>query len=313
MTMMTLEDATDYVGAMIRQERKFYRCSDYLDADEPGPVVSPLHVVFECANLVTDVRGPPASEKEASLLRSPTRVSNFPSPRSSFSDLGTAVTDTYSSRSSSRGQTELSFISSWRHQMLDWASTVTLTYNVDRETIPVAFSILDRYLAVELASHQEPIDREDFQLFAMVSMYIAIKILVPFRKLALETLIDMSRGFYTAEDVTATEQDILVALDWHLHPPIVMEYCRCFMKLFPSELPSEVEETCAYISEMALDDTYFISKPTSLVALAAMLVAAHRHNISLNLTQGFLENLMGHMDVHSAEFDAILRRMEVLC
>jgi hypothetical protein len=311
--MMTLEDCTDCISAMIQQERKFYQCPDYLDADEPGPAVSPLHVVFECASLVTDVREPPASEKDASLFRSPTRISRFPSPRSSLNDLEAAA-DTYSSKSSSsRAQTELSFMSSWRNQMLDWASTVTQTYNVDRETIPVAFSIFDRYLAVELSSHEEPITREDFQLFGMVSMYIAIKILVPFRKLAVETLIDMSRGFYSAEDVTGTEQDILATLDWHLHPPIVMEYCRYFMRMFPDELPPEVEETCTYISEMALDDTYFISKPISLVALATMLVAAHWHKFSLNLTQEFMNNLDGILNVQSSEFDDILRRMEVLC
>ena len=113
--------------------------------DKRLPVVSPLHVVFECAGLVTDaiVASPPQHEKK--FLSSPTMVNdNLRSPCSSMNDLRCLDVDRSNRsrrRSSTRHQTELSFISSWRHEMLDWASTVVFTYDVDRETIPVAFSI----------------------------------------------------------------------------------------------------------------------------------------------------------------------------
>ena len=328
------EDCLDRVAAMIEQELKFYQCADYLDGDdEPNlPIVSPLHVVFQCAGLVTDVRSSPSSDESDSIpTPSSSRVrprlnKHTKSPCSSMTDLHSlmAATDNChrsSITSTTRHRLELDFMSSWRHEMLDWANVVTFTYNVARETIPVAFSILDRYLAREVASHDEPINREEFQLYAMVSMYIAIKILVPFRKLAVETLIDMSRGFYSRLEIEETEQEMLMALGWHVNPPIVMEYCRYFIQLLftgdddeqQTLLSGVVEETCSYIAEMALDDTYFISKPKSMIALSIMLVATQRHSVSPIQTQGLIKILSGLINIQSPEFDAILRRMEILC
>jgi hypothetical protein len=324
--LSTWEDARDQLEAMILQQEKYYQCVDYLEVDEPEPMRSPLHVVFECALLVTDV-ATNKKDPQSTPTKSPTKVTKISSPSSSLIDLysvsqsssSTQLSNHFNSSCSSRPATELSYLGPWRIQMLSWAYTATETFNIDREVVPVAFSILDRYVAMEMKSEDGcPIRREDFQLFSMVSLYIAIKTLIPFRKLTVDTMIDMSRGFYTEEDVTLAELDILKALDWHVNPTTVIDFCRLYMRLLPSRQQEfscgGIEATCQYLAELALNDVYFLSKPASLVALATTLIAIQRSGTTtLNETQGFLANLRGLVNIQSSEFDSILRRLELLC
>lgn len=303
-----MESSRDHLEAMVRQEEKFYQCGDYLEVDYQPEPVSPLHVIEQCSLLVTDVRSEPQPEIDS--LRSPAQANEFPSPRTSFCDLPSFS----EAKTASRPPIELAFLDSWRQQMLDWAFSVTETFSIDREIVEVAFSIVDRYLWIELERDQNfSVCREDFQLYCMVSMYIAIKALVPVRKLTVDTLIDMSQGFYSAEAIIFQEQQMLTTLDWHVHPPTVMDFCRTYMTLFPRSLSHEIEENCHFIAELSLGDVFFLSKASSLVALATILLVIQRCGVSVDDTHGFLENVRGLINIQSNEFDSIYRRLECLC
>ena len=131
--------------------------------------------------------------------------------------------------------------------------------------------------------------------------------------MSVEVLIDMSRGFYTHQDIVLTERDILAALDWHVNPPTGIGCCRLYMQLFPTTLSNYAEATCQEISELALCDSYFVSKSDSSVALAAILLMARRERISLRETQLFMDNLEGLVNVVDLDFEATFRRLESLC
>jgi hypothetical protein len=213
---------------------------------------------------------------------------------------------------SSHDVVEHSCLSIWRHQMFDWACIVVDSFQIDREVVAIAFSILDRYIAIESQSDY-PIEREDFQLFTIVSLYIAAKTSMSFKKLSVEILIDMSRGFYTDEDITLTERDILMALSWAVNPPTVMAFCRLYMQLFPTDLSFAVEGTCQYLSDLATADSYFCSKSNATIALATMLLAARREGIPLNTTEECIENLRGLVNMNNEDFESTFRRLESLC
>lgn len=63
-------------------------------------------------------------------------------------------------------------------------------------------SFLDRYLSVKR------VNKKTFQLAAMTSLYLAIKITEP-SILKISSLIGLSRGFFTSEHIIAMEQSIL--------------------------------------------------------------------------------------------------------
>lgn len=237
--------------------------------------------------------------------------------------------------------------------MFDWACAVCHTFNIDNIVLEVAFNVLDRYIAVELSSDEIggnlPVTREDFHLFSMVSIYIASKIFNRHQKLELSDLIDMAQNYYTQDDITTTECDILSALNWHVHPPTVMDYCDVYLTLFPQHqhnhqsysnetessnsssstssspsLPSPSNMTekqileckCKYIAEAALDDEYFLDKAHSVIALAVVLLATDASRgcgRDPTALQTFLQNIQGIVNVHKSEFDSILRRLECSC
>ena len=326
------EDSKDLLVVMLEQEKKFYRCRNFLSMQRvPSTCHSPLHVVEECALLVTDVpllnpKSPTKSEGGllSNDVRSPVLVSRFPPLTDASTDTQTSLCTSMQSGSidetdgnplSPRASTTLM---GWRRQMLEWAYGLSSTYFLDREIVAVAFRLLDRYIASEMLSTDPdvagtPLDQEDVQLYAMVCMYIAIKAFVPYRKLTVDCIIDMSRGFYTKEHIVESELEILTALQWHVNQPTVMDYCRLYCNLFPTSSKSKkMNASCQYLAELALDDAYFISKPHFLIALAAVLLTAQRLRVTVAETDSFLKSIQNVVTVKTAEFDVLLRRLEIV-
>jgi len=201
--------------------------------------------------------------------------------------------------------------------MLPWVQGVADKYMLSREVTAVTFHLLDRYIALEVSSHdysETPITEEDFQLYVMACLYITIKATVPYRKLTPSCIMEMTGGYFSEDHVEEAELDILTALEWHLHPPTIVEYCHLYIQLFPTGI--EAEKMLRYgrsLSPLLLKDTFFIGCPASLCALATILMAAQRYGSTYQEVKYFLNSLQGLVDVQSEDFDSILDRVESLC
>jgi hypothetical protein len=163
-----MDHVRDNLEAMILLEKKFYHCEDYLETDQPEPTYSPLHVVAEMAKLVTDIQFLDMNPLLSSSSKGGgTRENNKSvSPASSVHDL-------YAMQTSQRRFTyELYLLSAWRQQMYSWTRIVVCGLHLDRDTMAVAFSTLDRFLAIKLRDNDE-ISKENFQLYSMVSLYFS--------------------------------------------------------------------------------------------------------------------------------------------
>jgi|UniRef100_A0A8J9X8V8 hypothetical protein len=278
----------DLLGVMIRQERTRYRVVNYLQREMVYECQQQQsqYVVEACASITNNQYAVKKSQSSTSLRDVQGDVGNS-SPRSARTTSGPLRIESTASPVSDRA-VQFSF---WRQQMFDWACMVTDCFSIDREVVAASFNLLDRYVARELSSHSSstcpddyspalvsPISREDFQLFSMTCLYIAVKILEPYpRKLSLEALVDMSRGFYTPDDIAVTEREIMTALSWHLHPPTAIGFSRMYWSLLAStdatEPSSAVQTTCATLTELAVANAEFIDSPPSLVGLAATVLA----------------------------------------
>uniref|UniRef100_A0A7S4AXD1 Cyclin N-terminal domain-containing protein n=1 Tax=Pseudo-nitzschia australis TaxID=44445 RepID=A0A7S4AXD1_9STRA len=358
-----IEDSRDILKGMIFQEDNYYKCPNYLCLDDNSiqasvsmPVPSLLEIVEEMASLVTDVGNEPSVKTKGNY--------HCTSPGSSVCDIYgdfegaqqiSLPQPIHEEKSGKRQQCPpkrrlrhrpfqetLSF-SSWRHRMLDWGYEVCVTFNIDSSVLEIAFNILDRYIALEISSDGTfgnlPLTREDFQLFSMVSIYIAIKIFNRNQTLELRDLIEMAQGYYTKIDITTTECDILEVLNWHVNPPKVIDYCDIYLTLFPqhqykqcrksthslasSGLPSNsmtekrmLECKCKSMVDVVLDDVFFIDKVNSVIALAVVLLATDifrgcgRDAFAL---QTFLRNIQGVVNIQKQEFDSIIQRLECSC
>ena len=142
----------------------------------------------------------------------------------------------------------------WRRKICQWSFKVIDHFRLDREVVSCALNIFDRYLAskpVSLSfgdscpcpSCQRSIDSRCFQLTAMTSLYLAMKVysdnsdeaMSPYRRLRLTSFVELSRGQFCAADITAMEEAILKELKWKVHPPTPMTAVSYLLRLMPPQ------------------------------------------------------------------------------
>ena len=162
-----------------------------------------------------------------------------------------------------------------RVKMCEWCYQVVDFCKFRRETVGIGMSYLDRYLCTE-QGRQALGNRKEYQLAAMTSLYIAIKIHEP---LEMETslLADLSRGCYTEMEFVEMEQTLLQALEWRFNGPTTLGFVQLFMALFPDSVHLSVSvavmDYARYQTELSIADHSFVEYKSSEVALAAVLNA----------------------------------------
>lgn len=90
----------------------------------------------------------------------------------------------------------------WREKICEWAYQVIDHFDFNREVVAVSLSYLDRFLSTRSVS------KKVFQLAAMTSLYMAIKLYEP-TTLKISSFVELSRGYFTIEHIIAMEETIL--------------------------------------------------------------------------------------------------------
>mmetsp|Transcript_20348 Transcript_20348/g.42706 ORF Transcript_20348/g.42706 Transcript_20348/m.42706 type:complete len:290 (+) Transcript_20348:242-1111(+) len=164
--------------------------------------------------------------------------------------------------------------SSYRKSMVDWLFIVVDTFNLSRETVGIAMSILDRYVSSGKGRSPEALEsKQKFQLVAITSFYMAVKIHEPVQ-LGINFLLKLCRGYYQASDITAMEKDILSSLEWRvcLSTTTPMEYVRQFLELLPElmDVANAVEANAMKYMDYATADLTFSTYRASSVGVACL-------------------------------------------
>jgi hypothetical protein len=194
----------------------------------------------------------------------------------------------------------------WRKKICQWSFKVIDHFRFDREVVSAALNIFDRYLAAAPRSLdtnscpcpacQRSVDSRTFQLTAMTSLYLAMKMASDCssplchsttRKLRLASFVELSRGQFCADDICRMEESILAKLKWKIHPPTPMSLVIYLLNLMPlrSAIPwpatkrydlvlHVLHECSRYLTELSvcLGDRCSIYS-SSQVAYAAILVS----------------------------------------
>lgn len=334
--------------ALLSRER-YYRCSDYLSVTAvreqqrtkkgrlqsngnkpvttssssiPGlPSEALLSMLEECASLVTDTNDW-TTEAEANSIT--TDVAPMPRSPSAVSAISTQ--DESLENQTKSGDTRTNAVSIaqnfvfWRQQMCQWAFAVVRSFDIETEAVAIAFNLLDRYVVHELGVPGAPsITREDFQLFAMTALYVAVKAFIPYpRKLGADALVAMSREFYSCGDIVQTERDMLCALGWRINTPTVYTFCSKFLKSMELDIMEKkpaVERICVEISERIVADPFFVPLQASLVGLACLFYALRSvGGQEQEAQQQFLPQIALSVGDQSSEatFAAVVERLDTL-
>ena len=165
-----------------------------------------------------------------------------------------------------------------RVKMCEWCYQVTDFCKFKRETVAIAMSYLDRFLSTTRPrAHKALHDRKEYQLAAMTSLYIAIKLFEPVAMDA-ELLSTISHGCYTESDIVDMEQEILTALSWRVNGPTAHDFLSHIISLLPSSA-HKYDDTVAmtlldfsrFQVEIAVCDYDLALQKPSVVALASIL------------------------------------------
>ncbi|KAL7510433.1 hypothetical protein ACHAXN_007338 [Cyclotella atomus] len=170
----------------------------------------------------------------------------------------------------------------WRHKICDWFYELVDHYNFDREVVGIALHYFDRYIAKRSDGF---LVREKYQLAAMSALFLAIKIhgvSEDGSSAKIKALSRLCYGHFEGEQVLAAEKDILVALEWFIHPPSMHQVAMAFSQVHPLRYVSPsnnsyVYEAARFQCELAvfLPDLLQKYKPSEIV-FAAMLNATEK-------------------------------------
>uniref|UniRef100_A0A7S1YBZ9 Cyclin C-terminal domain-containing protein n=1 Tax=Grammatophora oceanica TaxID=210454 RepID=A0A7S1YBZ9_9STRA len=168
--------------------------------------------------------------------------------------------------------------------MCEWCYQVVDFCRFRRETVSIGMSYLDRYVSRPEASIVL-MDRKTYQLAAMTTLYMAIKLHEP---LEMETslLADLSRGCYSEMEIAEMECKILKALQWRLQGPTPLCFVQHFLALLPTQkvhpaVATAIMDYARFQAELAVSDYTFVTVPQSHIALASILNALDGIDTSL--------------------------------
>ena len=133
-------------------------------------------------------------------------VSTSTTPTTIIDTAGWESTASLSSSLSSSSSTAI-MTESWREKITEWTYQVIDHFNYSREIADIVMNYLDRFLA-RCVPTNIAVTKKTFQLAAMTSCYLAVKLYEP-KAINVETMIQLSRGFFTPGQMEAMELSIL--------------------------------------------------------------------------------------------------------
>jgi hypothetical protein len=173
-------------------------------------------------------------------------------------------------------------------------------YSFDRITVTIAMSFMDRVLwkkasrlvlegSVDTSTNSlDSRTKDDLQLLAVASLYLAIKLFEKHNHIH-EMLFDfvlMSKGKFSANEITGMESYILKELEWNvLHKPMPQQFLHHVMKLACLSYPGmskasarQIMNHANYFIEVVVFDNSFAKVHASVIASAALLISVKLTN-----------------------------------
>jgi hypothetical protein len=191
----------------------------------------------------------------------------------------------------------------WRRKICEWAFVVTDHYGFDREVVSIALNYLDRVIAHTTETSKARVPRKEFQLVAVTSLYLAIKLHgetdgvegAP-RKLRIEAYVELSRGMFTIETLETMERVILSNLEWNVNPPTTVCFVASLLRLLPASwdsqpihasVASSIFEMARYLTELSVcESTFSFQFKSSEISYSAILCAMDTLRDSIPLPYG---------------------------
>ncbi len=201
-----------------------------------------------------------------------------------------------------------------RTKMCEWCYQVADFCKYQRECVGIGMYYLDRFLCSGSTGARAALtDRKLYQLAAMTSFFIAIKLFESSNsQIEVKTLSQLSRGCYSEEEIVDMESQILSSLSWRMHQPTSVAFVHHFLTLLPTHRGHDkvalqiLLDVSLYQTELAVGEYELAFKRPSSIALAAIINAMNilgkEHFTELEKVH-FLEILSSAANINPASFE----------
>ncbi|KAL3924300.1 MAG: hypothetical protein SGILL_001128 [Bacillariaceae sp.] len=174
-----------------------------------------------------------------------------------------------------------------RTLMAKWCNSLCDFCKYDRDVTASAMSCVDRFAATPQGMEIILMDRDQYQLAVMTSLYMMAKI-GQSEALDPASVAKLSRGKHTRRDIEKMELKMLVGLKWKVHPPTPWSFARELLELIPtSAIDTATSQRIADLTKYQLEAAVFnyelsLQRPSE-VAFGAILNAMESMNANCAL------------------------------
>jgi hypothetical protein len=306
-------DAGERLQVLLRQEAMNYQTCDYLSRMQ-GLAKAEETVIEAATTADHQCSSDPSSPKKRKSWEDLTSVNQSESQHTEQCRRTASTTCAISAGAASVGSSSSStsqINKHWREKICEWAYQVVDHFDLNREVVSTAMSHLDRFLGV----YHGTVDKNLFQLLAMTCLYLSIKLneykhlLIPGSKSSMDTILQLSRGFFTLKEMEKMEYEVLQRLRWHVHPPTAQLFVKHFL-FFLSFEEHELHDLAQFMIELSVMDYFFVSYKPSEIAMAALLNSmdrlGHQNTSRMNFP------ITRFIDIHSPAILACRERLSLI-
>ena len=195
-----------------------------------------------------------------------------------------------------------------RTKMAAWCCQVIDFCQMSRETVEIALSHIDRFVATE---HGRAVaqDRALYQLATMAAIYTAIKINES-RVISPDLLSMLSQRMYSASQIEEMEFKILHALRWYVNPPTCLTFVQHYLNVLPSDVIDDHSKDAAFdLCKMQVESfvaqTIFSNLNASTVAYCSLVNSLESMGIALSVISWIELLLKPTMTDYDSEIDNV--------
>lgn len=124
----------------------------------------------------------------------------------------------------------------------------------------------------------------------------------------METIVQLSRGVFTLQEMEQMESNVLQQLRWHVHPPTPQIFIKHFL-IFLSVEDVELHDHAQFMIELSVMDYFFVSYKPSEIAIAALLNSMDRLGRTNQITFPFSSQFL---DINSPAVCACRERLSLI-
>lgn len=192
-----------------------------------------------------------------------------------------------------------------RMEMLEWVEQVSVYLKFSHNVSFATASLLDRFCQTDKG--QAVLNYlPDFRLATMSCLYITAKLHDPNVVVSSEAMSAFSKGMFSAKQVEAMELDILVSMNWRVHPPTALEFVTEFLMLLPCSISQDTKRKAydhcqTHLQRSIYDYEAFCLTEASMMAFFAVQNALRSIGVD-SIILGHIVSIMSyatHTDYYS--------------